>query len=142
MHQHCFDCRSIIAIELKLLFQHDGCRCQGWRSMQPPSGQPQTDIPQYNSSDLCKACQHSYELHVSDLQSMSTEDLDRTVCTVSDMENLLIQMKNERDDQDTKKMYVFLFQFLRKHMLAVKIPSLAGENLGTPPFEKPTIAKV
>ena len=110
--------------------------------MQPPSGQSQVDIPQYNLSDLCKMCQHSYELHVSDLQGMSNEDLDKTVCVVSDMENLLIQMKNERDDQDTKKMYVHLFQFLKRHMLTPKIPSLAGENLGTPPFEKPTIAKV
>ena len=110
--------------------------------MHPPSGQAQTDIQQYNSLDLCKVCQHAYELHVIDLQGMSSEELDRTVCTVTDMENLLIQMKNERDDQDTKKMYVFLFQFLRKHMLAAKIPSLAGENFGTPPFEKPTIAKV
>ena len=110
--------------------------------MHPPSGQAQADIPQYNSSDLCKVCQHAYELHVIDLQGMSSEELDRTVCTVTDMENLLIQMKNERDDQDTKKMYVFLFQFLRKHMLAAKLPSLAGENFGTPPFEKPTIVKV
>ena len=110
--------------------------------MHPPSSQGHTDNPQYSSSDLCKSCQHSYELHVADLHGMSSEDLDRTVCTVTDMENLLIQMKNERDDQDTKKMYVFLFQFLRKHMLSSKIPSLAGDNFGTPPFEKPTIAKV
>jgi len=101
-----------------------------------------SDNPAYSSSDLCKTCQHTYELHISDLQGLSTEELDRTLCTVIDMENLLVQMKNEKDDQETKRMYVFLFQFLRKHMLAMKIPTLAGDNLGTPPFEKPTIAKV
>ncbi|XP_065897152.1 histone acetyltransferase KAT2A-like isoform X2 [Dysidea avara] len=121
--------------------KQDGCRCQGWRSMHPPSGQTHSDNPLYNSLDLCKACQHTYDLHVSDLQGLSSEDLDRIVCTVTDMENLLVQMKNEKEDQDTKRMYVFLFQFLRKHMLAAKIPTLAGDNLGTPPFEKPTIAK-
>ena len=110
--------------------------------MHPPSGQPHSDNPLYSSSDVCKTCQHTYELHISDLQGFSTEDLDRVVCTVIDMENLLVQMKNEKEDQDTKRMYVFLFQFLKKHMLAAKIPTLAGDNLGTPPFEKPTIAKV
>jgi len=110
--------------------------------MHPPSGQSHSENPLYNSSDMCKICQHPYELHISDLQGLSTEDLDRVVCTVTDMENLLVQMKNEKEDQDTKRMYVFLFQFLKKHMLAAKIPTLAGDNLGTPPFEKPTIAKV
>jgi hypothetical protein len=51
-------------------------------------------------------------------------------------------MKNEREDQDLRKTYVFLFNFLKKHMLQSKLPSLAGDKLGTPPFEKVSIAKV
>ena len=58
------------------------------------------------------------------------------------MDNILLQMKNEREDQDLRKTYGFLFQSLKKHMLQAKLPSLAGEKLGTPPFEKPSIAKV
>ena len=58
------------------------------------------------------------------------------------MDNILLQMKNEKDDQDLRKTYAFLFQSLKKHMLQPKLPSLAGEKLGTPPFEKPLIAKV
>jgi len=51
-------------------------------------------------------------------------------------------MKNEREDQDLRKTYGFLFHFLKKNMLQAKLPSLTGEKLGTPPFEKPSIAKV
>lgn len=58
------------------------------------------------------------------------------------MDNILLQMKNEREDQDLRKTYGFLFHFLKKNMLQAKLPSLAGEKLGTPPFEKPSIAKV
>ena len=32
------------------------------------------------------------------------------------MDNLLVQMKNEKEDQGTKRMYVFLFQFFKKHV--------------------------
>ena len=75
-----------------------------------------------HSTCVIKACQHTYDLHVNDLRGLSSEDLDRIVCTVINMESLLVQMKNEEKDQDTKRMYVFLFQFLRKHMLVAKLP--------------------
>ena len=58
------------------------------------------------------------------------------------MDNILVQMKNERDDQDLRKTYAFLFNFLQKNMLQSKLPSLAGDKLGTPPFEAVSIAKV
>jgi hypothetical protein len=51
-------------------------------------------------------------------------------------------MKNEREDQDLRKTYGYLFQFLKRNMLQPKLPSLAGDKLGSPPFEKVSIAKV
>ncbi len=71
------------------------------------------------------------------------EDLiDRILLIVYDMDNIFLQMKNEREDQDLRKTYGFLFHFLKKNMLQLKLPSLAGEKLGTPPFERVSIAKV
>lgn len=70
------------------------------------------------------------------------DQIDRILFIVYDMDNILLQMKNEREDQDLRKTYGFLFHFLKKNMLQAKLPSLAGEKLGTPPFEKPSIAKV
>lgn len=57
-------------------------------------------------------------------------------------QNTFFQMKNEKEDVDSKKTYGFLFQFLKRNLLQPRLPSLAGEKLGTPPFEKPSIAKV
>ena len=73
---------------------------------------------------------------------MEDEALDQVLLVVYDMDNIYLQMKNEKEDQDLRKTYVFLFSFLKKHMLQSKLPSLAGEKLGTPPFEKVSIAKV
>ena len=61
---------------------------------------------------------------------------------VYDMDNILLQMRNEKEDNDLRKTYGFLFNFLRKNMLLPKLPSIAGDKLGTPPFEKVSIAKV
>ena len=53
-----------------------------------------------------------------------------------------MQMRNDKEDIDMRRNYSFLFQFLKKNLLQPRIPSLAGEKLGSPPFEKPTIVKV
>ena len=55
------------------------------------------------------------------------------------MENILVRLKNEEEDPELKRSYSFLFYFLKKNLLQPKIPS---EKFGTPPFERPTIAKV
>ena len=67
--------------------------------------------------------------------------VDKILLLVYDMDNILLQLKNEKD-QDRRKTYSYLFQFLKRNMLLPKLPSLAGEKLGTIPFEKPSIAKV
>ena len=62
--------------------------------------------------------------------------------TVYDMDNILVQMRNEREDPDLRKTYSFLLGFLKKNFTQPKMPPLLVDKLGTPPFEKPTIAKV
>ena len=53
-----------------------------------------------------------------------------------------MQMRNDKEDIDLRRNYSLLFQFLKKNLLQPRMPSLAGEKLGSPPFEKPTIVKV
>lgn len=104
-----------------------------------PSGENQT-LPKLQ--DLCRNCQHSLEVHVLRVKDLEDDAIDRILLIVYDMDNIFLQMKNEREDQDLRKTYGFLFNFLRKNMLQPKLPSLAGDRLGTPPFERVSIAKV
>ena len=76
------------------------------------------------------------------MRNLPDEQLDRVLFLVYDMDNIMLQMRTEKEDQDLRKTYGFLFQFLKKNMLQPKLPSLAREKLGVPPFEKPSIAKV
>ena len=93
-------------------------------------------------TDPCRSCQHPLEAHVKAIKDLPDDQIDRILLVVYDMDNILLQMKNEREDQDLRKTYGYLFQFLKKNMLQSKLPSLAGDKLGTPPFEKVSIAKV
>lgn len=116
--------------------QYDSsCQCQEWK----PSGEGQT-LPKLH--DVCRTCQHSLEAHAMLVKDLDDDVIDRILLIVYDMDNIHVQMKNEREDQDLRKTYGFLFNFLRKNMLQPKLPSLAGDKLGTPPFEKVSIAKV
>ena len=123
-----------------LCLQNDsGCQCLAWR----PAAVPPSDgysLP--TLTDICKSCQHTLEHHVRAVKDLPEEHVDRILFLVYDMDNILLQMRNEKEDQDLRKTYNFLFQFLKKNMLQPKLPSLAREKLGVPPFEKPSIAKV
>lgn len=93
-------------------------------------------------TDPCRSCQHPLESHIKAIKDLPDDQIDRILLVVYDMDNILLQMKNEREDQDLRKTYGYLFQFLKRNMLQPKLPSLAGDKLGTPPFEKVSIAKV
>lgn len=81
-------------------------------------------------------------LNYQEIKNLPDDQLDRVLFLVYDMDNIMLQMRTEKEDQDLRKTYGFLFQFLKKNMLQPKLPSLAKEKLGVPPFEKPSIAKV
>ena len=122
------------------IVQYDhSCQCSEWKPTAPPSGDSHA-VPKLH--DRCRNCQHTLEAHVSVVKDLEEDIIDRILLIVYDMDNIYLQMKNEREDQDLRKTYSFLFHFLKKNMLQSKLPSLAGDKLGTPPFEKVSIAKV
>ena len=59
---------------------------------------------------------------------------------VIDVENLSMCVYKE-EDAFTKQVYIYLLMLLRKGILQMANVTLEG-RLGTPPFEKPSIAKV
>ena len=81
-------------------------------------------------------------MHCTAIKGLPDDQLDRALMSVYDMDNILMQMRNDKEDVDLRKCYNLLFQFLKKNLLQNKMPSLIVEKLGSPPFEKPTIAKV
>lgn len=121
-----------------MIFQHKVCTCKAWK----PTSNSQDSNFLPSLADICRTCQHALDAHVRPIKDLTDDHLDRVLLVVYDMDNILLQMRNEKEDSDLRRTYGFLFNFLHKSMLFVKLPSLAGEKLGTPPFEKVSIAKV
>lgn len=72
-------------------------------------------------------------------QGVAGSELDRLLSIVVDVENLFMCVHKE-EDPDTKHVYFYLFKLLRRSILQLTKPQVEGP-LGTPPFEKPSIAK-
>uniref|UniRef100_A0A8C9SVM9 Histone acetyltransferase n=1 Tax=Scleropages formosus TaxID=113540 RepID=A0A8C9SVM9_SCLFO len=116
----------------------DSCKCNGWKNPNPPSG-TRVDLPQQdaNLSELCRSCGHTLAQHVSHLENVSEEEINRLLGMVVDVENLFMSVHKE-EDTDTKQVYFYLFKLLRKCILQMSWPVVEG-SLGSPPFEKPNI---
>ena len=135
-HLHVTSCESIKCV---CVLQYDGvCSCQAWK----PGSNSQDGNFLPSLLDTCRNCQHQLDCHVRLVKDLTDDQLDKVLLIVYDMDNILLQMRNEKEDNDLRKTYGFLFNFLRKNMLQPKLPSIAGDKLGTPPFEKVSIAKV
>jgi len=123
----------------------ESCKCNGWKNPNPPpnaaSQQNRIDASQPLASlaDPCRQCNHSLEYHVTHLQNTEEDELNRLLGIVVDVENLFVCVHKE-EDADTKQVYFFLFKLLRRCILKLSKPQIDGP-LGTPPFEKPSIAK-
>eukprot|EP00095_Tigriopus_kingsejongensis_P007446 maker-scaffold403_size186359-snap-gene-0.54 protein:Tk07446 transcript:maker-scaffold403_size186359-snap-gene-0.54-mRNA-1 annotation:"histone acetyltransferase kat2a" len=119
----------------------EGVQCNGWKNPNPPPNPPRPDAatPSAQPGDKCKTCSFPLSDHVSHLQSESSEELDRLLGIVVDVENLFMCVHKE-EDSDTKQVYFYLFKLLRKSILQLTKPTVEGP-LGSPPFEKPSIAK-
>ena len=98
--------------------------------------------PSLSLSSFASISPFSLPPFVQEVKHLPDDQLDRVLFLVYDMDNIMLQMRTEKEDQDLRKTYGFLFQFLKKNMLQPKLPSLAKEKLGVPPFERPSIAKV
>lgn len=119
----------------------EGCACTGWKNPNPPPNPPRLDISQPLAilSDPCRSCNHSLGTHVSHLENAETEELDRLLRLVVDVENLFMCVHKE-EDSDTKQVYFVLFKLMRKCIHNQTTPVVEG-HIGKPPFEKPSIAK-
>ncbi|GCB71878.1 hypothetical protein scyTo_0001729 [Scyliorhinus torazame] len=116
----------------------DTCKCNGWKNPNPPTA-PRMDIqqPAASLSELCRSCGHTLADHVSHLDNVSEDEINRLLGMVVDVENLFMSVHKE-EDTDTKQVYFYLFKLLRKCILQMARPVVEGK-LGSPPFEKPSI---
>ncbi|XP_014772776.1 histone acetyltransferase KAT2A isoform X1 [Octopus bimaculoides] len=119
----------------------EGCNCNGWKNPNPPPTPPRVDVSQPLASltDPCRSCSHTLGAHVSHLENVAEEELNRLLRIVVDVENLFMCVHKE-EDTETKRVYFHLFKLLRKCIMNMCKPSI-DMAIGTPPFEKPSIAK-
>ncbi|XP_032486109.1 histone acetyltransferase KAT2B isoform X3 [Phocoena sinus] len=76
--------------------------------------------------------------HVSHLENVSEEEVNRLLGIVLDVEYLFTCVHKE-EDADTKQVYFYLFKLLRKSILQRGKPVVEGSLEKKPPFEKPSI---
>ncbi|TRY59824.1 hypothetical protein DNTS_035249 [Danionella cerebrum] len=117
---------------------NDTCKCNGWKNPNPPTAARMELHHQAASlTESCRSCGHSLAEHVSHLENVSEEEINRLLGMVVDVENLFMSVHKE-EDTDTKQVYFYLFKLLRKCILQMGKPVVEG-SLGSPPFEKPNI---
>ncbi|XP_041421935.1 histone acetyltransferase KAT2B isoform X2 [Xenopus laevis] len=115
------------------------CKCNGWKNPNPPPTPPRMDLQQtvVSLAEPCRSCGHPLAAHVSHLENVSEEEMNRLLGIVLDIEYLFTCVHKE-EDADTKQVYFYLFKLLRKCILQMVKPAVEG-SLGSPPFEKPSI---
>ncbi|XP_062867719.1 histone acetyltransferase KAT2B isoform X2 [Trichomycterus rosablanca] len=120
----------------------EACKCNGWKSQNPPPTPPSPTPPrahQANSVNLlepCRSCSHPLGNHVTHLENISEEEMNRLLGIVLDVEYLYTCVHKE-EDADTKQVYFSLFKLLRKCILQMGRPVVEASE--SPPFEKPSI---
>ncbi|XP_039204797.1 histone acetyltransferase KAT2B isoform X3 [Crotalus tigris] len=117
----------------------DSCKCNGWKNPNPPPTPPRVDLQQsvVSLTEPCRSCNHALAAHVSHLENVSEEEMNRLLGIVLDVEYLFTCVHKE-EDADTKQVYFYLFKLLRKCILQMGKPVVEG-SLESPPFEKPSI---
>ncbi|KAG2465180.1 KAT2B acetyltransferase, partial [Polypterus senegalus] len=110
----------------------ESCKCNGWKSQNPPPTPPRVDLQQtvVSLNEPCRSCSHELAEHVSHLENVSEEEMNRLLGIVLDVEHLFTCIHKE-EDADTK-------QLLRKCILQMGKPVVEGAS-ESPPFEKPSI---
>ncbi|XP_051948997.1 histone acetyltransferase KAT2B-like [Xyrauchen texanus] len=118
------------------------CKCNGWKSQNPPPTPPPPTPPRaeqpiaVNLKEPCRSCSHGLGDHVTHLENVSEEEMNRLLGIVLDVEYLYTCVHKE-EDPDTKQVYFYLFKLLRKCILQMGRPVV--EALESPPFERPSI---
>uniref|UniRef100_A0A674I4Q8 histone acetyltransferase n=1 Tax=Terrapene triunguis TaxID=2587831 RepID=A0A674I4Q8_9SAUR len=126
------ECLSVFSAE-------ESCKCNGWKNPNPPPTPPRADLQQtiVSLTEPCRSCSHALAAHVSHLENVSEEEMNRLLGIVLDVEYLFTCVHKE-EDADTKQVYFYLFKLLRKCILQMGKPVVEG-SLESPPFEKPSI---
>uniref|UniRef100_A0A674CY15 Histone acetyltransferase n=1 Tax=Salmo trutta TaxID=8032 RepID=A0A674CY15_SALTR len=114
------------------------CKCNSWKSQNPPPTPPRTDQQPntVNLQDPCRSCSHTLGDHVTHLENVSEEEMNRLLGIALDVEYLNTCVHKE-EDADTKQVYFSLFKLLRKCILQMGKPVVEAQE--SPPFEKPSI---
>ncbi|KAJ8366911.1 hypothetical protein AAFF_G00336810 [Aldrovandia affinis] len=112
------------------------CKCNGWKSQNPAPTPPRSD-QHMSLTEPCRSCSHALADHVTHLENVSEEEVNRLLGIALDVEYLYTCVHRE-EDADTKQVYFSLFKLLRKCILQMGKPVVEGA-LESPPFEKPSI---
>ncbi|KAG8572990.1 hypothetical protein GDO81_012240 [Engystomops pustulosus] len=115
------------------------CKCNGWKNPNPPPTPPRMDFQQtaVSLTEPCRSCSHTLASHVSHLENVSEEEINRLLGIALDVEYLFTCVHKE-EDADTKQVYFYLFKLLRKCILQMGKP-VVEVSPESPPFEKPSI---
>ncbi|KAF4020742.1 hypothetical protein G4228_012442 [Cervus hanglu yarkandensis] len=118
----------------------ESCKCNGWKNPNPSPTPPRADLQQIivSLTESCRSCSHALAAHVSHLENVSEEEMNRLLGIVLDVEYLFTCVHRE-EDADTKQVYFYLFKLLRKSILQRGKPVVEGSLEKKPPFEKPSI---
>ncbi|XP_051926558.1 histone acetyltransferase KAT2B isoform X2 [Hippocampus zosterae] len=114
------------------------CKCNGWKSQNPPATPPRSEQQPVvgDLRQLCRSCSHALGDHVSHLERVPEDEINRLLGMVLDVEYLYTCVHKE-EDADTKQVYFSLFKLLRKCILQMGKPTLEAQE--SPPFERPSI---
>ncbi|XP_017861371.1 PREDICTED: histone acetyltransferase KAT2A isoform X1 [Drosophila arizonae] len=121
--------------------QFEGCRCTGWKTPQENRHRDVESSYCPEPTEECRnaSCRHPLRSHISHLTEISRSSMDELLGAIIDMENLFMSMQRV-EDEDTKKVYLYLFRLLRQCVLTRQQAVIRGP-LGDPPFESPCITK-
>uniref|UniRef100_A0A146KV88 histone acetyltransferase n=4 Tax=Lygus hesperus TaxID=30085 RepID=A0A146KV88_LYGHE len=124
--------RKLLKLAIYSACQDGSCNCCGWKAAQKTATLATV-------SDPCQTCGHLLSLHISHLNGLPDEELNRLLGMVVDTENIFNRFHREQD-VEVKHIYYNLFRLLKTSIVQLKKPQIE-QSLGTPPFETPTIAK-
>ncbi|KAK9754405.1 Acetyltransferase (GNAT) family [Popillia japonica] len=123
--------KKLLKLAIYSKCQAERCDCMGWKKVDNALQNP-------TFNDPCR-CEHVLEMHISHLHNKSEQDINKLLGMMVDVENMYTAM-NREENEDTKKVYSYLFKLLRKCILTLDTPIVEGP-LGQPPFEEPSIYK-
>uniref|UniRef100_A0A667GS90 Histone acetyltransferase n=1 Tax=Lynx canadensis TaxID=61383 RepID=A0A667GS90_LYNCA len=102
----------------------ESCKCNGWKNPNPSPTPPRADLQQIIVT-----------AHVSHLENVSEEEMNRLLGIVLDVEYLFTCVTGKKTQTPNK----FISIYLRKSILQRGKPVVEGSLEKKPPFEKPSI---